>query len=150
MPFSIWEKDNVFIANSQNGTLTNGYYRTSQSVQAESTDGNAPNELNMIARWWCPEITNTEIVGVTTNPKSEETVTITDPNSPAIQHQIILLLKRVRRQVPAPKYYLRVLRRIHNHNLLPYEIAHSHNCNNNLRGDASYPCPSLLLLTMLL
>lgn len=83
-----WEKDNVFIANSQNGTLTNGYYRTSQSVQAESTDGNAPNELNMIARWWCPEITNTEIVGVTTNPKSEETVTITDPNSPAIQRTI--------------------------------------------------------------
>lgn len=83
-----WEKDYAFIADSQNGTLTNGYYRTNQSVQAESGDPNAPNELNMIARWWCPEITNTEIVGVTTNPKSEETVTITDPNSPAIQRTI--------------------------------------------------------------
>ena len=83
-----WEKDNAFIADSQNGTLTNGYYRTNQSVQAESRDPNAPNELNMIARWWRPQITNIEIVGVTTDPKYEETVTITDPNSPAIQRTI--------------------------------------------------------------
>ena len=83
-----WEKDNVFIANSQNETLTNGYYITSQSVEAVSMEQNAPTELNMIARWWRPQITNTEIVGVTTNPKSEETVTITDPNSPAIQRTI--------------------------------------------------------------
>ena len=83
-----WEKDYVLIENSQNGTLTNGYYRTDQSVTAVSVDQNAPTELNMIARWWCPQITNTEIVGVTTDPKYEETITITDPNSPAIQRTI--------------------------------------------------------------
>lgn len=83
-----WEQDNDFIENSQNGTLTNGYYLTSQSVQAASTDGNAPTSLNMIALWWRPEITNTEIVGVTTNPKSEETVTITDPDITEIQRTV--------------------------------------------------------------
>ncbi len=83
-----WEKDYVLIENSQDGTLTNGYYRTDQSVTAVSVDQNAPTELNMIALWWCPQITNTEIVGVTTDPKYEETITITDPNSPAIQRTI--------------------------------------------------------------
>ena len=83
-----WEKDNAFIADSQNGTLTNGYYKNNQTIAAESDKQAAPTAVNMIARWWRPQITNTEIVGVTTNPKSEETVTITDPNSPAIQRTI--------------------------------------------------------------
>ena len=84
-----WERDNVFITDSENETLTNdSYYCTNQSVQAATTDRNAPTELNMIARWWRPQITNTEIVEVTTNPKYEETITITDPNSPAIQRTI--------------------------------------------------------------
>ena len=85
-----WEKDNVFISNSQNGTLTNGYYRTSQSVQAESTDGGAPTEVNMKALWWRPQITNTEIVEVTTNPKYEETITVccTCQSSDTVSSQI--------------------------------------------------------------
>ena len=83
-----WEKDNAFIDGTQNADSTNHYYKRTESVKATSTDWNAPTSLNMIARWWCPEITNTEIVGVTTNPKSEETVTITDPDITEIQRTI--------------------------------------------------------------
>ena len=83
-----WEKDNAFIDGTQDADSTNHYYKRTESVKATSTDWNAPTELNMIARWWRPQITNIEIVGVTTDPKSEETVTITDPNSPAIQRTI--------------------------------------------------------------
>ena len=39
----------------------------------------------------------------------------------------------------------------YSYNLLPYEIAHSHNCNNILRGGVyPYPYTTLLLLTMFL
>lgn len=83
-----WEKDNVFVENSQNGTLTNDYYTTNETITAESDQNSSPTEVNMIALWWRPQITNTEIVGVTTNPKSEETVTITDPDITEIQRTV--------------------------------------------------------------
>lgn len=82
-----WEKDNVFIDGSETGGSAS-YFTTTQSVEAISVESNSPTLLNVLARWWRPQITNTEIVGVTTNPKYEETITITDPNSPAIQRTI--------------------------------------------------------------
>ena len=84
-----WAKGNEFIENSQNGTLINDdYYTREETITAESTQQASPTALNMIARWWRPRITNTEIVGVTTDPKNEETVTITDPDITEIQRTV--------------------------------------------------------------
>lgn len=79
-----WEIDNVFQEGTQNsptsGNGNNLYYSRNDQVTARSTDQSSPTEINVIARWWEPKVTNVVINEVTTDPKNEETITHSDPN----------------------------------------------------------------------